>query len=399
MRENEFKMTQPEKRRRIGRRTVVGCLVGTLLLGLAMIAAPTRSYARVSVGVFVNFGPPALPVYEQPACPGPGYIWTPGYWAWDPAYGYYWVPGTWVPAPFIGAMWTPGYWNFDDGGYRWRPGYWGYSVGYYGGINYGFGYTSFGYFGGYWNHDRFYYNRAMNNVRNTYITNVYYRGVNDRYRDEHVSYHGGRGGMDIRPTREQMAAERGRRFGPDNQQIRQQQFARSNPGQRVSFNHGRPGFAATPRAGEFRNFERNNGARGGNRAPVERTGGRSFARPEQARGGNQRGFQSFSGNRPQQPNTRWENRAPVQRTNQPMYRENAQRMNQQPAYRQAPQRMNERPMPVNNSRNVYQQRGQFQARPQQMQRNESRQVQQSRGNPQRQEEHGGGQGNGRGGRR
>ena len=28
--------------------------------------------------------------------PGPGYIWTPGYWAYDPADGYYWVPGTWV---------------------------------------------------------------------------------------------------------------------------------------------------------------------------------------------------------------------------------------------------------------------------------------------------------------
>ena len=398
MRENEFKMTQPEKRRRIGRRTVVGCLVGTLLLGLAMIAVPTQSYARVSVGVFVNFGPPALPVYEQPPCPAPGYIWTPGYWAWDPAYGYYWVPGTWVPAPFIGAMWTPGYWGYDDDSYRWNPGYWGFSVGYYGGINYGFGYTSFGYFGGYWDNDRFYYNRAMNNVHNTYITNVYYRNVNDRFRGERISYHGGPGGMDIRPTREQMAAERGRRFGPVNQQIRQQQFARTNPVQRAAYNHGRPEFAATPRAGEFRNSGRNNGAGGGYRAPVERTGGRNFTRPEQARGGNQRGFQSFSGNRSQQPNTRFENRAPVQRTNQPMYRENAQRMNQQPMYRQAPQRMNEQPM-RSNPRNTYQQRGQFQARPQEMQRNQSRPQQEWHGNTQRQEDHGGGHGNGRGGRR
>ena len=26
--------------------------------------------------------PPELPVYEQPLCPQPNYMWTPGYWAW-----------------------------------------------------------------------------------------------------------------------------------------------------------------------------------------------------------------------------------------------------------------------------------------------------------------------------
>jgi WXXGXW repeat (2 copies) len=372
MRENKFKKTiQPEKRR-IGRRAIVGCLVGALLLGLAMIAAPTRSFARVSVGVFVNFGPPALPVYEQPPCPGAGYIWTPGYWAYDPAYGYYWVPGTWVPAPFIGAMWTPGYWNYNDGGYRWRPGYWGFSVGYYGGVNYGFGYTSFGYFGGYWNHDRFYYNRAMNNVRNTYITNVYYRNVGDRYRDRRISYHGGPGGIDVRPTREQMAAERGRRSGPVNQQMQQERFARNDRSQRASFNHGRPGLAATSRPGEFRNFARENRAGGSYHAPVERTGGRNFARPVQGRPGNQRGFQSFSGNRSGQANWRSQNRAPMQ-----------QRAEQQ-RYR-------------NNSRPTQQSR-QYQARPQQVRRNEGRPAPEQRsGNSPRQEGHGGGHGNGRGG--
>ena len=108
-----------------GRKPVVALLIGSLMLALAMVAAPTQSSARVSVGIFVNFGPPALPVYEQPPCPAPGYIWTPGYWAWNPAYGYYWVPGTWVQPPFEGALWTPGYWDYDDGGYRWYPGYWG----------------------------------------------------------------------------------------------------------------------------------------------------------------------------------------------------------------------------------------------------------------------------------
>src|ERR1700760_536369 len=39
--------------------------------------------------------PLPLPEYEQPVCPGDGYLWTPGYWRWY-AGGYYWVPGTWV---------------------------------------------------------------------------------------------------------------------------------------------------------------------------------------------------------------------------------------------------------------------------------------------------------------
>ena len=63
---------------------------------------PTRYHGppppRAAVGVSISIAPPVLPVYEQPLCPGPGYIWTPGYWA----YGeddYYWVPGTWVLPP------------------------------------------------------------------------------------------------------------------------------------------------------------------------------------------------------------------------------------------------------------------------------------------------------------
>ncbi|HXH48826.1 MAG TPA: hypothetical protein VNM47_05595 [Terriglobia bacterium] len=78
----------------------------------------------------------------------PGYIWTPGYWAWDPAFGYFWVPGTWVLPPFVGAPLTAGYWDSDQGAYVRYAGYWGPAVGYYGGIDYGYGYTGDGYQGG-----------------------------------------------------------------------------------------------------------------------------------------------------------------------------------------------------------------------------------------------------------
>ncbi len=49
------------------------------LLFVALLAVPASSFAGVFVSV--NIAPPILPVYEQPLCPGDGYIWTPGYWA------------------------------------------------------------------------------------------------------------------------------------------------------------------------------------------------------------------------------------------------------------------------------------------------------------------------------
>src|SRR5262252_6457668 len=99
----------------------------------AFLALPFGSFAQV--GISINVAPPVMPVYEQPACPEPGYIWTPGYWAYDT--GYYWVPGAWVAPPAVGLLWTPGYWALVGGTFMFHVGYWGPQVGYYGGINYG----------------------------------------------------------------------------------------------------------------------------------------------------------------------------------------------------------------------------------------------------------------------
>jgi hypothetical protein len=97
--------------------------------------------------------PPPLPEYQQPPCPEPNYLWTPGYWSYAQV-GYYWVPGVWVAAPYTGALWTPGYWNYDAGRYGWHRGSWGRYIGYYGGVNYGNGYVGRGYYGGYWKQHR-----------------------------------------------------------------------------------------------------------------------------------------------------------------------------------------------------------------------------------------------------
>src|SRR5260370_22704927 len=118
----------------------------SLLVAVGLLVSPVQPPGQVAVGISVRIGPPVLPIYAQPICPGPGYIWVPGYWAYGPD-GYFWVPGTWVFPPEVGLLWTPGYWGYEDAFYAWYPGYWGPVVGFYGGINYGFGYTGVGFYG------------------------------------------------------------------------------------------------------------------------------------------------------------------------------------------------------------------------------------------------------------
>jgi hypothetical protein len=215
-----------------------------------MLALTAASFAQIGVGIAVSFGPPPLPVYAQPLCPGDGYFWTPGYWAYDYDAGdYYWVPGTWVLAP-VGLLWTPGWWGWGGGGFIFHEGYWGPQVGFYGGINYGYGYFGQGYAGGHWDHDRFYYNRAVNNVNVTVVHNVYNTTVVNR-NDNHVSYNGGNGGITARATPQEEAAARERHSPPVAAQNQHVQAARSNQELRASVNHGKPPVAATSKPGAF----------------------------------------------------------------------------------------------------------------------------------------------------
>src|SRR5271167_2831335 len=94
-------------------------------LPLALVIVCLSAPASAAVGVVITVAPPPLPIYEQPICPGDGYLWTPGYWAWgDDFDDYYWVPGTWVLAPEVGFLWTPGWWGWGDGGFAFYDGYW-----------------------------------------------------------------------------------------------------------------------------------------------------------------------------------------------------------------------------------------------------------------------------------
>lgn len=194
--------------------------------------------------VTVDQAPPPLPVYEQPPIPAPGYIWTPGYWAWDDDQNdYYWTPGTWVEPPRPGVLWTPGYWGWVGGFYLFHRGYWGPQVGFYGGINYGHGYGGEGYEGGRWDHGAFFYNRTVNNISNTSITNVYDKTVIVN-RTTNVSYNGGHGGIVAHPTPEQKAYARQAHFAPTADQLHHAAAARGNRALFVSENHGKPPVAA-----------------------------------------------------------------------------------------------------------------------------------------------------------
>jgi len=221
-----------------------------MLFAVVVATLSATSFAQFQVAVTI--APPPLPVYEQPVCPGENYIWTPGYWAYDSDFDdYYWVPGTWVMAPEVGFLWTPPYWGWNGAAFVFYDGYWGPEVGFYGGINYGFGYFATGFVGGRWDNGHFFYNRAVMNVNETNIHNVYVENVTNTT-VSHVSYNGGNGGITASPTAQQEAYARATHVPPVQAQQQQIQAARGNRELRASVNQGKPAIAATTKAGEFK---------------------------------------------------------------------------------------------------------------------------------------------------
>lgn len=95
-------------------------ILGLILGGLtAFPACGPRVYA-------VRTPPPPPPPYYRAymgRAPGPGYVWTDGFWAWRGG-GYVWAPGRWVRPPHPRARWVPGYWAHRHRGYVWVQGRW-----------------------------------------------------------------------------------------------------------------------------------------------------------------------------------------------------------------------------------------------------------------------------------
>jgi hypothetical protein len=294
------------------------------LFALVLLVISAAAYPQI--GISISFAPPELPVYEQPLCPGDGYLWTPGYWAYADD-DYYWVPGTWVMAPEPGLLWTPAYWGWGGSGFVFYDGYWGQQVGFYGGVSYGYGYFGEGYQGGRWEGEHFYYNRAASNVNVTNIHNVYNTTVINNTSNR-VSYNGGNGGISARPTAREETVAHERHVPPVAVQTQHVQEARAKPELRASVNHGAPAVAATPKPGAFSDRAVVPAKQGGtpyNRAAVqppantpEANPKNRSARPEQPAANPRPEANRAEPNRPAtaQPNNRPEaNRAPAAQPN------------------------------------------------------------------------------------
>jgi hypothetical protein len=228
--------------------------INTLIVALCAVLGLGGAFGKANAQLVLSVGiaPPALPVYVQPEIPGPDYLWTPGYWAWNGDISeYYWVPGAWVLPPSPDVLWTPGYWGWSGGEYVWNAGYWGPTVGFYGGVCYGFGYTGAGYEGGYWSRGSFYYNRSVTNISNTtVINNVYNQPVVNNH-ITNVSYNGGNGGIKARPTPQELQAAKEQHIAPTLEQQHHQHLASANKDLRASVNNGKPKIAAVGKAGDF----------------------------------------------------------------------------------------------------------------------------------------------------
>jgi hypothetical protein len=88
-------------------------------LSIAVLMAASAVCARVTV----RLTPPPVIVEAPAPTPGPGYVWTPGYYRWD-GRAYIWVPGSWVMAPWPGARWVPPHWARRRGGWGFIEGHW-----------------------------------------------------------------------------------------------------------------------------------------------------------------------------------------------------------------------------------------------------------------------------------
>jgi len=344
-----------------------------LLCALSFAESKTSAQVSIGVGISVRIAPPALPVYVQPACPVEGYMWQPGYWAYDDDEGdYYWVPGVWVAAPQPGYLWTPAYWGYEGDVYVFHAGYWGPHVGFYGGINYGYGYVGHGFYGGRWEGEHFRYNAAVVNVNTTIVHNTYIDRtvVNNVTVNNRASFNGP-GGVNERPRPEEEQAMREQHIQPTAEQISHRQAARQDKSQFAKVNNGRPAAVAmdkpggrpidehgqvavnsklgNPNAGAARNTATNpaNGQRPvNNTAPQQQSPQqRSLQQSRQANPGQQRNLQQQQANPNQQRNTQPQqaNQTPQQRQQQ-----RAQQLRMQQQRRIQQQRQQQRPKQQDN---------------------------------------------------
>ena len=135
--------------------------------------------------------------------------------------------------------------------YVFHTGYWGPHVGYYGGVNYGFGYMGVGFVGGMWRGNSFAYNTAVMHVNNTVIHNTYIdRTVVERntiVNNNHVAFSGGPGGINHPPSAAEQAANHDQHLGATSFQAAHANSAMNNKASYAHNNGGHPQTLAASR--------------------------------------------------------------------------------------------------------------------------------------------------------
>nr|MDP2192320.1 hypothetical protein [Rhodoferax sp.] len=105
------------------RSRIIRGLLLSMFIGANIAAAP--AFAQVSFNI--SIAPPA-PLYEVAPAVAPGYIWVPGYWAWN-VDRHVWIRGRTV-VQRVGYRWEPDRWEQRDRVYYRYPGRWERDVDY-----------------------------------------------------------------------------------------------------------------------------------------------------------------------------------------------------------------------------------------------------------------------------
>jgi hypothetical protein len=100
------------------KRMLAAVLLATVVC-LGSLARPAQ--AQFSISIDIGTPPPAQRV-EVVHEVRPGWIWTPGYWAWE-GHRHVWMDGRWVHTR-PGMRWEAARWDRHGDRYRFSPGHW-----------------------------------------------------------------------------------------------------------------------------------------------------------------------------------------------------------------------------------------------------------------------------------
>jgi len=94
-----------------------------ILAGTFVMLGTILNACAGSGAYYVRYGPPAPRYAVVGVAPGPGYVWTNGYWDWRGS-NWGWVEGRWMGPPRPRAVWVGHEWRHEGNGWRFHRGYW-----------------------------------------------------------------------------------------------------------------------------------------------------------------------------------------------------------------------------------------------------------------------------------